>query len=276
MDDLKERFAISPLIDAEIDVAGLGLVGLHPEIDHDLRVSITAAVIARYQGYASVDYVRKRYLGETEKFESGDTGLRHLVTEFASAFDRFYRSFPARSDEPIGIFAFDLAFVRSLESVKLLLSTARQGFLIEPCLIARSLMEQFAYAIAVWDAKDDDTVFSTKPQRSLEKLKRVQPSAGRAYGYLSELSHYNPKFHSSFIGKDDGSQVLQRSYKFKITSLAWVFYILDLQFRVFENCYGSHDSFKIVAPLEGKPAAKFDRFFEGTPTEIVSSIRKLI
>lgn len=275
MDDLKKRFAISPLIDAEIDVAGLGLVGLHPEVDHELRLSVTAAVIAHHQGYASADYVKKRYLRDTERHESRDRGLRHLVTEFASTFDRFYHSFPARSDEPIGIFAFDLAFVRSHESIKLLLSTARQGFFIEPCLIARSLMEQFAYAIAVWGAEDDDTVFKTKPQRCLTKLKGVQPSAGRAYGHLSELSHYDPTLHFSFIGEDDGSQVLQRSFRFKIISLAWVFYILDLQYRVFEKCYGSHGSFDIVAPLKGKAAAEFDQFFTDIPAEVVSFIRKL-
>ncbi|QYJ07559.1 hypothetical protein [Qipengyuania flava] len=275
MEDLEKRFALSPLIDAEIDVGGLGLVALHPEVDHDLRLKVTAAVIAHHQGYSSADYVYKRHLSGVAVHKSRDQVIREAVVDYSTAFDKFYRSFPPRDSERIGVFAFDLAFVRSHESIKLLLSTARQGFLIEPCLIARSLIEQFAYAVAVCSSDEDDVVFKTMPQRSISKLKEVQASAGKAYGLLSELSHYNPNLHFSFIGEEDGSQVLQRCYSFKLISLGWVFYILDLQFRVFRHCYHQHPSFGLVEALEGRAAADFDEFFDGAPAEVNAFIREL-
>ncbi|MEO1920994.1 MAG: hypothetical protein ABGW84_03800 [Sphingomonadaceae bacterium] len=275
MAELKNRFAISPLFDAEIDVGGLGLVALHPEVDHNLRLKVTAAVISERLGYASADYVYKRKLSGTPEHQPRDKGVRKAVAEHSASYDRFYHSFPPRENEPAGVFAFDLAFVRSHESIKLLLSTARQGFLIEPCLIARSLIEQFAYAISVWGTKSDEVIFNTKPEKSISKLKNIQPLAGKAYGLLSELSHYKPDLHFNFIGEDDGSQVLQRSYTFKIVSLSWVFYILDLQYRVFHYCYHGHDNFDEVKALEGKAASEFDRFFAGVPTEMNGFIRAL-
>ncbi|WP_370031671.1 hypothetical protein [Qipengyuania mesophila] len=273
--ELKSRFAISPLFDAEIEVGGMGLVALHPNVGHDLRMKVTAAAISHFQGYGSIDYVLKRYLKGLPEHFSRDVGIRKTLGLYAEAYDKFYRSFPPRSGERLGVFAFDLAFVRSHESIRLLLNTARQGFLIEPCLIARSLVEQYAYAVAVWDSDEDDIVFGTKPQSAIRYLKPAQPKIGQAYGLLSEYSHYHPDFHHTFIGEGDGSQVLQRCFEFKIVSLGWVFYVLDLQFRTFAHCYSRHESFPIVANLSGLAADEFDTFFDGVPEELVGKIRAL-
>ncbi len=281
-EELKNRFAISPLFDAEIDVTAANWVALSPLADHELRVSVTAAVIAHRMGYRSVDRVIKNYLQDANEHHPRDSELRQHLDEALDSYKSFFSSFPPRSDEKIGVFAFDLAFVRSCESVKSLYILARQGFLIEPSLIARALLEQYDYAYRVWPIEDDDddAIFSTKPQSSISYLKELNPKIGRAYGLLSELAHYNPTMHMNFISMpsdepSDSTLALQRSWSFKIVSLAWTFFIIELQYRVFKSRYGDHPNFGLVSHLEEKTLPLFDAVFAGVE-ETVEFIRELI
>jgi hypothetical protein len=82
-------------------------------------------------------------------------------------------------------------------------------------------MEQFAYALHVWTTDEDKVIFSSKPQSLIRHLCDVNQHAGRAYGMLSRLSHYDPKMHYTFIGGlgrnqrgEQSSTVVQRSWKF--------------------------------------------------------------
>jgi hypothetical protein len=279
--ELRDRFGITPLLDTEIDVGAAGWVGLTPEADHDLRIDVTSAVIARFLG-SSIATARKHIQGIKEHAPR-DQLIRELCRSHLSQYDHFYRTIEMRDGGPIGVFAFDLAMIRSRTSIELMLTTARQGFLIEPCLIARSLLEQFAYALHVWMTDDDTIVFSSRPQALIRGLCDVNPQAGRAYGILSRLSHYDPKMHYSFIGgperdgKDqESSTVLQRSWRFKIAALAWVFFILDLKFKVFERCYGDNANFERLASIKRPVRNFFDEFFEGVDFPAVHEVRGLL
>lgn len=275
--DLQTRFAISPLIDIEIDVGGAGLVGLSPNADHQLRVDVTAAVINRQMGGKSLDYTRKVYLKNVQKHCSRDGVIRGLTSQLLSSYQRFYETIPVRNDAPIGLFAFDLTFIRSYESIKLMLLTARQGFLIEPCLIGRSLIEQFAYAIYVLDKTDNKDIFGVAPQSLLKYLRLVCPSVGRAYSQLSALAHFDPHGHHDFIGKDENAgEIVQRSYRFKIASLAWVFYILETMDRVFWHCYGDNKHLTNCNASRIPTLSIFDEFFEGVSEPSVEKVRTLI
>jgi len=279
--ELRSRFGITPLLDTEIDVAAAGWVGLTPEADHQLRIDVTSAVIARLMG-SSVATARKHLRDKKEHFPR-DELIRELCHSHVEHYDQFYRTIELRSDGPIGVFAFDLAMVRSRASIELMLVTARQGFLIEPCLMARSLMEQFAYALRVWMTDEDDVIFASKPQSLIRYLSDVNAHAGRAYGMLSRLSHYDPNMHYSFIGGpgrntkcEESSTVLQRSWRFKIASLAWVFFILDLKIKVFERCYGDHDNFVCLEPIRRPVRETYDEFFEGVEFPVVDEVRGLL
>lgn len=278
--ELRDRFAISPLLDVEIDVGAAGWVGLTADADHDLRLDVTSAVIARFLG-SSVS-TAKKYVKGLKEHSPRDQTVRGLCQRHMSEYDHFYRTIEVRTDAPIGVFAFDLAMVRSRASIELMLVTARQGFLIEPCLIGRSVMEQFAYAIRVWETDDDSLIFSSKPQSLIRYLHEIQPSAGRAYGMLSRLAHYDPKMHYSLIGASEtngiggnSSTVLQRSWKFKITSLAWLFYILDLKYKIFRACYATYPNFGCLRALDDSIVDEFDRFFEGVDFPAVRQVRAL-
>ena len=279
--ELRSRFGITPLLDTEIDAGGMGWVGLTPEADHDLRVDVTSAVIARFMG-SSVATARK-YMRDTKEHFPRDQLIRHLCHSHIYHYDEFYRTLEVRSGGPIGVFAFDLAMIRSRASIELMLIIARQGFLIEPCLMARSLLEQFAYALRVWGTDQDNVIFASKPQSLIRDLNNVNPCAGRAYGMLSRLSHYDPRMHYSFIGgparnSDDkeSSTVLQRSWRFKIASLAWVFFVLDLKFKIFERCYGDHDNFARLEPIRRPVRESYDEFFEGVDFPAVNEVRTLL
>lgn len=279
--ELRHRFGITPLLDTEIDVAGVGLVGLTAEADHDLRIDVTSAVIARFMG-SSIATARKHLQGMNEH-SPRDQLIRHLCHRHIEHYDQFYRTIEVRSNGPIGVFAFDLAMIRSRTSIELMLATARQGFLIEPCLMARSMMEQFAYALHVWMTDSDDVIFASKPQSLIRCLNGINPHAGRAYGMLSRLAHYDPNMHYSFIGgpernseNEESSTVLQRSWKFKIASLAWVFFILDLKFKVFEHCYGSHKNFTRLDPIQRPVREFYDEFFESVEFPAVREVRVLL
>lgn len=278
---MARRFAITPLLDTEIDVAAVGWVGLTPEVDHALRMDVTSAVIARLMA-CSVRTAAKYGQGIGEHIPR-DQLIRDLCRSHLRHYDNFYRTMGVRSGNRIGIFAFDLAMIRSRASLGLMLITARQGFLIEPCLMARSLMEQFAYALRVWETDEDDVIFGSKPQSLIRWLIAVNPNAGRAYGMLSRLSHYDPKMHHSFIGgpernakNEESSTVIQRSWKFKIVSLAWIFFILDLKFAVFERCYGSHEGFVGMDKIKRPVRDTYDEFFEGVDLPVVDQVRKLL
>lgn len=274
-DELKLRFSISPLVDAEIDAGGEGWVGLTPFASHTLRQNVTAAVIAEKMGYASVDYVRKTYLSDMEEYAARDESLRILARRHHYLYDEFYRAFAPRTDAPLGVFAFDLAMVRARGSLELLVAVARQGFLIEPALIARGLVEQFAYAAYVWNKTENAEVFEVQPQNLIRHLTQVCPTAGRAYGLLSKVAHYNPKGHYHFIGDSEGSTVNQRSWRFKILSSAWVFFIFELKFIVFQKFYGDYPNFHILEDLQGSSLEAFDRHFAGVPDFWTKEIRSL-
>ncbi|KGB51886.1 hypothetical protein FG91_03934 [Sphingopyxis sp. LC81] len=273
--ELRTRFAISPLLDTEIDISGLGWVGLTADASHSLRQSVTAAVIAERMGYSSIDYVKKRYLSNIEEHISRDEPLRTLYRFHEFSYNEFYHSFEPRTDAPIGVFAFDLAMVRARTALELLVSVARQGFMIEAALVARSLVEQFSYAAYVWDKTEDAEVFDVHPQNLLRNLKDICPSSGRAYGLLSKMAHYNPREHYHFIGDTEGATVNQRSWKFKIISSAWAFFIFDLNYLVFERFYGEYDTFAIVQRLRGSALKAFDRHFAGVSASEVEEVRSL-
>jgi len=278
--ELRERFSITPLLDTEINVGGVNWVGLTPEADHDLRLDVTSAVIARFLGVTP--RTARKHLADVSEHVPRDELVRRLCRSHMYLYDQFYQKIGVR-DGPIGVFAFDLAMVRSRASIELMLITARQGFLIEPCLIARSLMEQFAYAVRVWETDDDSLIFASKPQSLIRHLGHLNSHAGRAYGILSRLCHYDPKMHIAFIGgsqknwKDEESgTVLQRSWRFKITSLAWVFFVLDLKFKVFERCYGRHSNFAVLESLRGTARDAFDEFFKGVDFPAINEVRALL
>ena len=273
--ELKRRFAISPHMDLEIDAGGDGWVGLTAEAPHDLRQNVTASVLALKLGYTSVDYVRKKYLKDMKQHIPRDERLRELVQQHTLAYDAFYRAFESRTGSRLGVFAFDLAMVRARVSLDLMVALARQGFLIETSLVARSLLEQFAYAVYVWDKTDDEHVFQVQPQNLIGHLRVVSASSGRAYGQLSKLAHYNPKDHFHFIGDPDGSTVTQRSWKFKIVASAWAFYILHMKYLVFEKCYGSVPNFSLVESLRDSSLAAFNVHFSGVDNHWVKEVRAL-
>ncbi len=280
--DLKERFGISPLIDADIDVGQFGLVSLSPNVDHDLRLSVTAAVIARVMGYKSIDRVRKKISASASIHQPRDIEIRDMCDRHLGLYDAFYRAFVPRSGERIGIFAFDLAMIRSRGSIELMLSVSRQGFLIEPCLIARSIIEQYAYAWKVWSTDEDRVIFETKPQSVITGLKTISPLVGQAYGLLSELSHYDPRMHISFIhdvdlnDPEDNAMVTQRSWLFKMTAIAWVFFILDLKFRIFKQCYGEYANFNILESIEDEIIEIYDTVFRNVDFKSIQKIRDII
>lgn len=278
--DMRDRFAISPLLDIEIDVAAQGSVGLTADADHDLRTEITAAVIARTIGITVA--TARKYVRDMPVHVPRDGMVRTLCRTHLAGYDAFYRNIPVRSNSPLGVFAFDLAVIRSRTSLELMFTTARQGYLIEPCLMARSVMEQFAYASHVWMSDEDSKIFSSRPQALISTLSQVNPFSGRAYGMLSSLAHYDPKMHYSFIGElesnaagEESSTVIQRSWKFKVVSLAWFLFILDLKFKLFRKHYGDHPNFHQLMPLVGTPLRVFDDFFAGVELPAIQKVRGL-
>jgi hypothetical protein len=278
--DLRIRFGITPLLDTEIDAGGMGWVGLTPEAGHDLRIDVTSAVIGRYMGVSP--RTARKYMTGVSEHTPRDELVRELCRSHIFHYDQFYQKIGVR-DGPIGVFAFDLAMVRSRASIELMLITARQGFLIEPCLIARSLMEQFAYAVRVWETDDDNLIFESKPQSLIKHLSGANSNAGRAYGMLSRLSHYDPRMHYAFIGgnqtnwkEEESGTVLQRSWRFKVTALTWVFFILDLKFQIFDQCYGDHPDFGNFSRV-GQPVREvFEEFFEGVDLPAIREMRALL
>ncbi|MFL6857449.1 MAG: hypothetical protein ACJ8EB_06015 [Allosphingosinicella sp.] len=259
-----------------MDVTGARLVGLSLSADDALVENIYAVLIARSLGNRSVDYTRKAYGRYVPELIDRDRAVKRLYQTHMAAYDRFYHGFlPPRSDEPLGVFAFDLTMVRARTSIELLLYAARRGYIIEVSLIARGLLEQFAYAHVVWRKDNDGDVFGLRVSKLVPRLKPVRPAVGRMYGWLSKLAHYDTSEHYQFIGDAEASTVTQRSWAFKISALAILFAILDLKFAIFRAAYREADHFDdaFQSVLDLPLVEEFESFFEDVDVPAVQFVR---
>ena len=166
--------------------------------------------------------------------------------------------------------------VRGRATLESIVVSARQGFLLETCVVARSLLEQLAYAAYVWDKVSDEEVFEVKPQSLIKRLHVISAESGRAYGLLSQLSHYDPKIHYHFVGDALGETTVHRSWQFKIIASAWAFYLHWLYAKVFEGVYKEYPQF---GPLENAPniaLLAFDAHFAEVDNFWVQEVRSLM
>lgn len=142
--------------------------------------------------------------------------------------------------------------------------------------MARSLIEQFSYAAFVFDKTDESDIFDVQPQALLKYLIPIYKTAGRAYGLMSKLAHYDPKQHFSFIDANDG-MTIQRSWRFKLYTMSFVFLVIDIKRKIFTEFYSSQPQFEALRLSLGEPTIfTYDKFYEGIDLDEVTHVRSLL
>lgn len=162
-----------------------------------MKHGAVAVSLAAIRGTKSIDSIRNRY----EPLWKQDDVPRPahqadalLATAFAKdTVKAEARRLAAIRNKPaeLGAFAAHTAMLRLVVSFRAATFTARQGMHFETCCLARTIVEQLAWTLAVRPVTDD-SLFKRLPATCIAHLKPLFPEAGRFYGKLSEVGHINP------------------------------------------------------------------------------------
>ena len=200
--------------DLEIVAHGNGVsFAVSHNAGEDARNAVTAVAVARALGLKSLDYTRKNYVESRNKQPRKRDRRRSDAINITAEAIRFvkqsaqrgYRVNPPRVSS--GLFAAGSVLLRLPVTFRAAALSIRNGFHFESMAIARLILEQLAWAIAVLGTVDD-SLFEVEPQRCLSSLKHLLPHAGRQYGLLSRLAHLVPEEHHRFLEfKESGASI---------------------------------------------------------------------
>jgi hypothetical protein len=186
-------------------------VGVDNSYPADLRKMISAAVLTYQLNNKSIDYVLKRYLKDkdykkTEEEERLDRGYQSACLAQASLLREVLNKYPPllQREPRVGEWIGDLTLIRVAYSLKRAFGEANKGALFESVAIARMILEQLAWIVAVRDSDDVLKVQRLPATKSIGLLSARFPAAGRLYGWMSEHVHWGYEAHYKVITSEDG------------------------------------------------------------------------
>ncbi|WP_027682562.1 hypothetical protein [Rhizobium leguminosarum] len=203
-------------------------VGVDKSYPADLRKMISAAVLTYQLNNKSIDYVLRRYLkgkDYTEKSveERVDRVYQHACLAQASLLQKMLEKYPQLTQrEPrIGEWIGDLTLMRISYSLQRAFGEANRGALFESVAIARMILEQLAWTVAVRDSDDPIKVQKLPATKSIGVLSIKSPAAGRLYGWMSDHAHWGYEAHYKVITSENGfSEAWLFNHQFKAIAYA--------------------------------------------------------
>jgi hypothetical protein len=204
----KKRLSICPL---EIYDGTLGeqvRIGVKSSYSDDLLKNITASVISDHLGSKSVDYVRKRYLGDWKR--SVDLNPNALDLKTIHFLDiciyELQKHLIANSHSLIYSqiqTICDMTLAKGLGTLRVALSLSSNGLLHEVLTLCRSSLEMIMWAFAIFDLPDERDPFKFVPEKCVPGFKAYFPYAGKYYGYLSQFLHWRKDTHTRALNFDE-------------------------------------------------------------------------
>jgi hypothetical protein len=249
----------------------VGVLSRYPE---EMIRRIAAAKTSYLLQLSSVDYTLKRYLKDVSYADVGSTRpdtalaedlIREVETVWASV-----RKLGSREGEPIGTMLADVTFSRLRPTFRTLLTLAHRGLLFEGCSVARLALEQIAWAVAVFDDEDYESVKRRRAQTSISDLSRLYLGAGRLYGWLSEHSHWAYDAHIKVLSEHKGQvATLYASWRHKVVIFALTALLVDIFATMLEFAYRDRfASFRYVIAESETFKVSPDRPTKGLWTEL--------
>jgi hypothetical protein len=206
---------------------------------------VIAALTSYVWGNKSIDYTLKRYsdLWKAERPSEEEQAIFAALADakqYVKAFKAVILAFP-QEDVPSGLVTAEACFVRLEASFQCASFLVRAGYHFEAATVCRLILEQFAWAMAIYD-RDDDGIFQLQPNSCIASPKALHPGAGQLYGELSRLAHLHPDHQPEYIRLEDGRlRVLD-----KLPQARWTLVFILLNLADWYRTCGEFMTFKYV------------------------------
>ncbi|MGE0498125.1 MAG: hypothetical protein AB7I35_04015 [Ramlibacter sp.] len=223
------------------------------EVETSFGENIRTAVKASTMRVRSLDYARSRYIENAPAPERSDKHVPYVVA-YKAAKDHVLTTIgklrtEGRPDPTVGVFGASIVLERLPSSFFSAHLLYRLGHKYEGHAVARLILEQIAWAYAACKFDDMEVIERISPTHSVGLLKKLLPSVGRLYGFLSAKTHIDYCSHEEFLSVVENKNYVRharadfREYAETILALA------DAHAVVWEYSQAAYiDEFESVAP----------------------------
>jgi hypothetical protein len=205
------------------------------------RRLIWGALATYSLGNESVDHVLRRYDYEWQQFRNGNkerpqiSALRR-VTEIVNATAHLLEDVDPGAS--VGRICAKAALCRLEASFKAAFGLVRRGYLFETEAVARLVLEQLGWSLAVAESTDYG-VFNLNPTKCMNRLTAIAPGAGPLYRELSEGAHIDPEIAKNYLKfHEAGAKVVRRSIPDAIASGQRLLLLGQMYLRVAQKLFG--------------------------------------
>jgi hypothetical protein len=170
----------------------------------ELPRNLHAALAATNLGLRSLDYAKRMYTQERMPSKKSVAHDR-FSKAVRSAHDYIYatrnelRQNPRDDPDHYGPFAAAVALQRLDSGFRAAALLYRLGLNLEGDAVARQILEQIAWALAIGHMSSLEEIQKVQSQASVGKLKKLLPHMGRLYGFLSDVAHASLDQHRSLV-----------------------------------------------------------------------------
>lgn len=235
--------------DLELLRTGLFTAAVPFDAPPEAKRRVLAAFTSYIWGNKSIDYTLKRHsdLWSAKRPSEEERAIFAALADakqHVKAFESVILSF-SQEDVSSGLVAAEACLVRLVASFQCASFLVRAGYHFEAATICRLILEQFAWAMAIYD-RDDDGIFELQPNSCIASLKALHPEAGQLYGQLSRLAHLHPDHQPEYIRLEDGRlRVLDQ-----LPQARWTLVFILLNLADWYRTCGEFMTFKYVVKPE--------------------------
>ncbi|KRE29583.1 hypothetical protein ASG80_19280 [Agromyces sp. Soil535] len=234
---------------AVISSLGAGTILYDRRFDHDsgLSENLRAVAIATSLGVKSIDKVRRDY--EDHQFKSHDTAQparSRYVHAYRVAQRHVEDSLDSLETNPdasltLGMYAGAVALQRLKFSMFAAHLLYQLRLRYEADSVARHVLEQIAWAVAVAGFTQDDQMARVQPQKTIGKLTALCPEAGPLYGALSDATHAGMTYHLAVFETNENERgIIRHGLTDWTGSAATILTLADLWVVAHEYTQGDH------------------------------------
>lgn len=204
--------------EAGIEIPGFSFA-ISNEADPDLKKMLFAALKTYMIGNESIDRVLKKY-GDSWNFPITKVPkhlkfihkILDLTLQELSAFSSKMYKAHSLSPDRVGVIAADVALERILSSFEAISFLLRRGFSIEARILARTILEQTAWAYKAYSLDDPREILKIDSKKCISELKTIDSQVGYLYGEFSRYVHLDSRSrHSFFAIEKNRPQVIRRN-----------------------------------------------------------------
>ena len=245
-----------------------------------LSENVEAAVVASSYGLASIDYAKKRYCKSEpvdEDLEASSERIQYIKA-YMSAKKYILSMISKFSDEELplpsnGVFGASIVLERllySFFSAHLLYSL---GHRYEGHAVSRLILEQIAWAHTAYRLETVEDIKKIVTTKTISRLKKTQPTAGKLYGFLSKKTHIDYKSHFDFLNVKHGKNIIDYTQYEFYEYAEIILYLADLYGIVWEvSQYEYLTDLESIEISDGGYSIKEDRPFLNIINDHLSKI----